>query len=117
MGIGKPEIAHAAIVELTHFCHHFLGRINAHLLAFDHRVDAVAAVVGAAPFGLHANVEVLLLQVVVEFWPNLLGIGIITGSLFNRGGHFMNHAIARLCLSHHVAAFVAEIVSPQQLFQ
>jgi hypothetical protein len=66
LGIGKPEVADAPVVELAHLCHNLIGGIDADLLALDHGVDAVAAVVGAASLGLYPHIKVVVLQVVLK---------------------------------------------------
>ena len=109
LGIGKPEIANAAIVKLTHFLNHFIGRIDANLLTFDDGVNAVAAVVRTATLSLYADIKIAIAEVIVEIFPNRFDIVVITGALFDGGGLLMDQTFAGLGFPCDVAAIAIDL--------
>ena len=79
LGIGEPETTNPAVVQLAHLFHHLIHGVEAHLLAFHHRVNAITTVVGAAALGLNSNVKVTAFEVPVELGPDRSDVVVIAG--------------------------------------
>ena len=70
LSIGEPETTYPAVAQLAHFLDDFIHRVEMHLLAFHHRVDAITTVLEAAALGLNTNSKVATFKAPIQLGPD-----------------------------------------------
>ena len=116
LGIGEPETANPAPIELMHLSDHLIDGINPDRLALNDRVDAVAAVVGAAPLSLNTDVEIAAVEVPIELRPDRGDVVVVAGRLLHAGGLLVNQT-RPWRVSRQETSLVREGLPAQELLQ